>query len=111
MKGSIINKMSGSYEQKFQQAKVLYTYMFTHPGKKLNFMGNEIATFDEWNEEKSIHFDLLKYPIHDAFNHYFKELSRLYVTQKALYEDEYKNETFNWISCDNSNNVFIYETK
>ena len=111
MKGSIINKMSGSYEQKFQQVKVLYTYMFTHPGKKLNFMGNEIAAFDEWNEEKSIHFDLLKYPIHDAFNHYFKELSRLYVTQKALYEDEYKNETFNWISCDNNNNVFIYERK
>ena len=46
MKGTIINKIAGSYEQKFQQLKTLYTYMFAHPGKKLNFMGNEIALFD-----------------------------------------------------------------
>ena len=111
MKGTIINKISGSYEQKFQQLKVLYTYMFTHPGKKLNFMGNEIALFDEWNEEKQIYFDILKYPIHDAFNHYFIELSKLYTKEKSFYFDEYNPASFNWISCDNPNNVFIYERK
>lgn len=111
MKGTIINKISGSYEQKFQQLKVLYTYMFTHPGKKLNFMGNEIALFDEWNEEKQIYFDILKYPIHDAFNHYFIELSKLYTNEKSFYFDEYNPYSFNWISCDNPNNVFIYERK
>lgn len=109
MKGTIINKIAGSYEQKFQQLKTLYAYMYTHPGKKLNFMGNELALFDEWDEAKPIHFDILKYPIHDAFNHYFQDLCKLYCKEKALYEDEYCPSSFKWISCDNSNNVFIFE--
>lgn len=109
MKGSIINKIAGSYEQKFQQLRVLYTYMFTHPGKKLNFMGNELALFNEWNENDALNSDILKYPIHDAFNRFFKDLSLIYTTQKSLYEDEYNPNCFKWISCDNKNNVFIYE--
>lgn len=109
MKGSIINKITGSYEQKFQQLKLLYSYMFTHPGKKLNFMGNEIASFDEWNEHKPVHFDILKYPIHDSFNRFFKDISKLYVTEKCLYMDEYNPDSYKWIACDNPNNVFIFE--
>ena len=109
MKGTIINKIAGSYEQKFQQLKVLYTYMFAHPGKKLNFMGNEIALFDEWDEGRPIHFDILKYPMHDAFNRYFRDMCKLYRYEKCLYEDEYNPSTFRWISCDNTNNVFIFE--
>ena len=109
MKGTIINKIAGSYEQKFQQLKVLYTYMFTHPGKKLNFMGNEIATFDEWNEDKGLYMDILKYPIHDSFNKYFKQISSLYTNEKCLHKGEYDPSSFKWISCDNTNNVFIFE--
>ncbi len=109
MKGSIINKIYGSYEEKFQQVKVLYTYMFTHPGKKLNFMGNELALFDEWNENTPLYLKIKKYPIHDAFNCYFKALSKLYIQEKCLYKDEYNPQSFRWISCDNSNNVFIFE--
>lgn len=109
MKGTIINKIAGSYEQKFQQLKVLYTYMFTHPGKKLNFMGNEIATFDEWNEDKGLYMDILKYPIHDSFNQYFKKISSLYTNEKCLHKGEYDPSSFKWISCDNLNNVFIFE--
>lgn len=109
MKGSIINKISGSYEQKFQQLRTLYTYMFTHPGKKLNFMGNELGLFDEWNEHKSLYLDILKYPIHDAFNHFFKDLSKIYCNEKCLYFDEYNPSSFRWIQCDNNDNVFIYE--
>ena len=109
MKGSIINKITGSYEQKFQQLRLLYTYMFTHPGKKLNFMGNELALFNEWNEDKPVHFDILNYPIHDAFNRFFKDISALYIKEKCLHQDEYNPSTFRWISCDNKNNVFIFE--
>lgn len=109
MKGTIINKISGSYEQKFQQLRTLYTYMFTHPGKKLNFMGNELALFDEWDEEKPLYFDILKYPIHDSFNRYFIDLCKLYKEEACLYEDEYNPNTFRWISCDNTNNIFIFE--
>lgn len=109
MKGTIINKIHGSYEQKFQQLRTLYTYMFTHPGKKLNFMGNEIASFDEWNENKGIYFDILKYPLHSSFNKFFIDISSLYVNNKCLYVDEYNPSLFHWISCDNPNNVFIFE--
>lgn len=109
MKGSIINKIFGSYEEKFQQLKVLYTYMFTHPGKKLNFMGNELALFDEWNENKELYFKILKYPIHKKFNVFFKKISSLYSKEKVLYENEYDYNNFKWISCDNTNNVFIFE--
>ncbi len=109
MKGSIINKIYGSYEQKFQQLKVLYTYMFTHPGKKLNFMGNELALFDEWNENKPLYLEIKQYPIHDAFNRFFKDLSKLYTHESCLFKQEYDPRHFKWISCDNPNNVFIYE--
>ena len=109
MKGSIINKIFGSYEEKFQQLRVLYTYMFTHPGKKLNFMGNELAMFDECSEQKGIYFNILKYPLHKKFNKFFKKISYLYVKEPTLYDDEYNFNNFKWISCDNTNNVFIYE--
>lgn len=111
MKGSIINKINGDYEQKFSQLKTLYTYMFMHPGKKLNFMGNELALFDEWNENKSLYFDILRYPIHDSFHRYFKDLSVIYTTTPCLYKDEYNPSLFSWIQCDNKDNVFIFVRK
>ena len=61
-KGTIINKMWGNYEQKFAQVRNLYTYQWAHPGKKLNFMGNELASFDEWNETKSLPWNLKSFP-------------------------------------------------
>ena len=109
MKGSIINKLYGSYEQKFQQLRVLYTYMFTHPGKKLNFMGNELGSFDEWGENKELPRHLLSFPIHDAFNRFFCDISNLYVTQRCLFDDEYDKNTFRWIQCTSNDNVFIFE--
>lgn len=112
MKNTIINKIWGSYEDKFKQLKTLYTYMFSHPGKKLNFMGNELALFDEWNEDKPINFDILKYPIHDSFSKYFKELSSIYKNNKAFYYNEYNYQTFEWLMCDNNRqNIFIIERK
>ncbi len=110
MKHTVINKIWGTYEDKFKQLKTLYTYMFAHPGKKLNFMGNELALFDEWNEDKALPFDILKYPIHDSFHHYFRELCRIYQTFKAFYIEEYSHDNFKWLMCDNSSqNIFIIE--
>ena len=78
-KATIIQKMAGDYDRKFPQARALYLYMFLHPGKKLNFMGNEFAQFREWDEKRQQDFMLLKYPVHDAFHRYFRDLGALYL--------------------------------
>lgn len=111
-KATIVNKMWGTYEQKFAQLRALYLYMFTHPGKKLNFMGNELAHWREWDETKENDWFLLGYPIHDAFHKYFAKLGEMYKTEKALYEDDYNWESFEWIDADNADkNMFSYIRK
>ena len=102
MKGSIINKLWGNYEQKFSQARNLMGYMFAHPGKKLNFMGNEIGSFDEWKEYENIAFDILKYPAHSAFLRYFKDLNEIYKHHPSLYQMDYDYNSFRWIDADNA---------
>lgn len=111
-KKTIVDKIWGSYEEKFAQLRTLYLYMFTHPGKKLNFMGNELAHFREWDEEKQCDWDLLKYPMHDAFHRYFAKLGELYCKTPALYETEYDWTSFQWIDADNADeNMFSYLRK
>ena len=111
-KKTIVDKIWGSYEEKFAQLRTLYLYMFTHPGKKLNFMGNELAHFREWDEEKQCDWDLLKYPMHDAFHRYFAKLGELYSKTPALYETEYDWTSFQWIDADNADeNMFSYLRK
>lgn len=112
MKGAMINKMAGSYEEKFKQLKLLYTYQITHPGKKLSFMGNEIATFDEWNEHESINWDILKFPTHDDIHRFVKDLNALYLESPAFFEKDYEEDGFSWkVVDDNINSVFAYERK
>ena len=96
-KKTIVDKMHGTYEEKFAQARALYIYMYTHPGKKLNFMGNELGHFREWDEEKALDWNLLDYPIHDSLHRYLKELGRLYQTLPALYTKEYHSGYFQWL--------------
>ena len=96
-KKTILQKMYGSYEEKFAQCKSLFTYMFTHPGKKLNFMGNEFGQLREWDEKREQDWDLLSYPSHDSFAHYFRLLSSLYLSSPALYEKEYDSRYFKWL--------------
>lgn len=98
-KATILQKMFGQYEQKFPQARALYLYMYAHPGKKLLFMGSELGQLREWTETQQQDFDILKFPIHDAFHHFMMELNRLYLTEPALYEGDYEADGFRWLDC------------
>ena len=111
-KKTIIDKMYGEYEDKFKNARAFYMYMFAHPGKKLNFMGNEIAQFREWDEKREQDWDLLKYPLHDAFNHYFKDLSKLYLAHPSLSAHDYDLSGFEWIDCHQEDKaVYVFERR
>lgn len=102
MKGTIVNKMWGNYYDKFALARNLYGYQFAHPGKKLNFMGNELGTFDEWNEKKGLAWNLKAYPIHDAFSRYCRDLNLIYRSHKSMYLQEYNPNRFHWLMVDNA---------
>lgn len=102
-KKTIVDKMWGSYEQKFSQARLLYLYMLVHPGRTLNFMGNELGEFREWDEKKALGWNLLTYPIHDAFSRFIMALNELGVTQSALYEQDYNSQCFEWTDMGRSN--------
>ncbi len=98
-KASILQKMSGDYAEKFPQARAFYMYMYAHPGKKLNFMGNEIGQLREWDEKKEQDWFLLKYPNHDSFHRFMKELNALYLTRPALSSGDYAQNGFTWLDC------------
>ena len=109
-KATIIQKMWGDYDDKFKQCRALYMYMYTHPGKKLNFMGNEIAQFREWDEKREQDWQLIKMPLHDAFNKYIKRLNEVYNNYEALYENEYNSRYFKWLEVNApEKSVYIYE--
>lgn len=109
-KATIIQKMWGDYDDKFKQCRALYMYMYTHPGKKLNFMGNEIAQFREWDEKREQDWQLIKMPLHDAFNKYIKRLNEVYDNYEALYENEYDSSYFKWLEVNApEKSVYIYE--
>lgn len=111
-KATIIQKMWGDYEFKFPQAKAFYTYVYTHPGKKLNFMGNEFGQFREWDENREQDWDLLKYPLHDAFHHFYEKLSNLYLNEPALHDGEYNSDCFEWLEVDAADYVtYAYERR
>lgn len=108
-KRTILDKMYGNYEDKFPQARVLYTYMMTHLGKKLNFMGNELGHFREWDETKELDWNLLEYDAHKKFNIFFKDLCKLYKENKAFYVNDYAENGFYWIDADdNEHRTFSY---
>ena len=109
-KATIIQKMAGTYEEKFPQAKALYAYMYAHPGKKLNFMGNEIGQFREWDEKREQDWDLLKYPNHDSFHQYMKALNKIYMKEPALSAWDDDPNGFAWILCGKENDVvYIFQ--
>lgn len=98
-KATILQKMYGDYELKFPQARAFYLYMYTHPGKKLNFMGNELGQLREWDEKRQQDWDILKYPNHDAFRRFMKDLNEVYEKNPALWQRDYDREGFQWLDC------------
>ncbi|MCI7766449.1 MAG: 1,4-alpha-glucan branching protein GlgB [Oscillospiraceae bacterium] len=109
-KATVIQKMWGDYDVKFPQARAFYMYMYSHPGKKLNFMGGEFAQFREWDESREQDWELLKYPLHDSFRRYITDLSKLYLSRPSLHSSEYDPARFKWILADESEkSVFAYK--
>lgn len=109
-KGTILNKMWGNYDNKFAQARLLMAYMYAHPGKKLNFMGNEFAQYDEWNENKEISWSLYNFPKHNGFARLTHDLNEVYKNHRALSYKEYDSNTFKWLDSDNANqSIYIFE--
>lgn len=98
-KATIIQKMFGDYDGKFPQARALYLYMMTHPGKKLNFMGTELAMFREWDEKRELDWNILEYPLHDAFHRYMQSLNMLYLQNPALSALDFDRSGFRWLDC------------
>lgn len=110
LKGSMINKMPGDYFDKFSNLKAYYTYMMTHPGKKLLFMGGEIGQFREWSESREIDWSVLQYDPHKKLQAYVKTLNHLYLENKCLHENDVNWDGFKWISVnDSDHNIFAYQ--
>jgi len=97
LKGSLINKMAGDYNQKFANLRALYSFMIAHPGKKLLFMGSEIAQFSEWNYEQSLDWNVLEFPMHKGMQKLIKELNRLYKEEPSLHRFDTDVHGFEWI--------------
>jgi 1,4-alpha-glucan branching enzyme len=111
-KGTIVNKMWGNYDEKFALLRNLYTYQWMHPGKKLIFMGNEIASFDEWSEKKSLPWFFTQYPKHDSVRTLFKDLNRIYKQEPSLHVEEHNPARFRWLMVDNrQDNIYVFERK
>ena len=111
-KRSLINKMNGDYEQKFNLLRAFYGYMMAHPGKKLSFMGSEIGQFNEWDNTRSIEYDLLKFDKHKQLQEYVKDLNWCYLTNNELYEIDFSWDGFEWIiPNDKTNNVVVFSRK
>ncbi len=101
-KQSMLNKMPGDEWQRFANLRVLYLYMFTHPGKKLLFMGTEFAQGVEWNSASVLDWYVLDYPLHEGVQRLVRDLNRVYRNTRALYYHEFDWEGFEWIDCNDA---------
>ncbi|MEM1525265.1 MAG: 1,4-alpha-glucan branching protein GlgB [Nitrososphaerales archaeon] len=96
-KGSLINKMPGDDWQKFANLRLLFAYMYAHPGKKLLFMGGEFGQWSEWNHDKSLDWHLLQYPNHQGLQRLIKDLNNIYKKERALHKTDFNPSGFEWI--------------
>ena len=110
MKGSLLNKMPGDQWQQAANFRLLIGYMMVHPGKKLLFMGNELASYDEWHYESELPWGISKFPIHDAATRFVKDMTKLYKNTKELWQLDYDPNGFRWTLADNSDeSLYIFE--
>jgi 1,4-alpha-glucan branching enzyme len=102
MKGSLLNKMPGTNEQKFATLRALYAYMWAHPGKKLLFMGGEFGQWREWTETESLDWHLIDEPLHGGVQKLIRDLNGVYGPEPALWEADGEPEGFEWLDVDNA---------
>ncbi|WP_435416273.1 1,4-alpha-glucan branching protein GlgB [Polaribacter aestuariivivens] len=111
-KKSIVSKMPGDEWQRFANLRLMYSYMFTHPGTKLLFQGGEFGQTSEWNFEGSLDWHLLQYDVHKGAQTLVKELNKFYKKEKALHQKQFSHEGFEWIDHgDHQNSVLSYMRK
>lgn len=110
-KCSLLNKMYGNYEQKFDLMRLFLLYMFAHPGKKLTFMGCEFAQFKEWAYKDGLDFCLLEFEKHNKMKSYVHDLNWLYRDSPCLYQEDFSWDGFEWINVDTVNNVIAFIRK
>jgi 1,4-alpha-glucan branching enzyme len=111
-KGSLVDQMPGDLWQKFANLRLLYSYMWTHPGKKLLFMGSEFGQWNEWNHDAELQWDLLQWDTHRGLQKLVGDLNALYRREPSLYEVEFENAGFQWVECNAADDsVLIYMRK
>lgn len=113
-KRSLLSKMPGDMWQKFANLRLLYGFMFSHPGKKLSFMGGEFGQWDEWNHDKSIDWHLLRFTPHKCLQKFVMDLNHIYQSEPALYGVDFHYQGFEWIDfrdSDNSTILFMRKAK
>jgi 1,4-alpha-glucan branching enzyme len=101
-KGSLLAKMAGDDWQKFANLRLLFGYMYAQPGKKLLFMGGEIAQWHEWNHDASLDWHLLEYAAHAGVQRWVEDLNRCYRREPALYEQDCEAAGFEWVDCNDT---------
>jgi 1,4-alpha-glucan branching enzyme len=108
----MLYKMPGDEWQKFANLRTLYTYMYTHPGAKLLFMGNEFGATTEWNYKSELPWELLQFPSHEGMKRCVQQLNALYRNEPALYEKQFEPGGFDWIDLNHrSESVIAYMRK
>ncbi|MGH8624080.1 MAG: 1,4-alpha-glucan branching enzyme, partial [Gammaproteobacteria bacterium] len=103
-KGSLIARMPGDGWQKFANLRLLFAYLYGHPGKKLVFMGDEFGQWWEWNHDESLDWKLLTHAPHEGIRNWLRDLNRFYRSEPALYERDFEHEGFEWIDCHDAEN-------
>ena len=108
-KSNMLGKMPGDEWQKFANLRCLYSYMYTHPGKKTLFMSMEFGQWSEWNVWADLEWHLLQYPSHQNLKKFVSDLNQLYRTEPALYSQDFSRDGFEWIDCsDNRHSVVSF---
>jgi len=106
-KRSLLDKMPGDLWQKFANLRLLYAYMYAHPGKKLLFMGGEFGQWEEWSHDRQLSWELLQWDTHQGLKTFVKDLNRLYRSLPALHEVDFRAEGFEWIDIHDVDNSIV----
>lgn len=111
-KKSLIDKMDGDYWQKFAALRTYYGFQYTHPGKKLLFMGGEFGQFIEWRDYEELEWHLLRFDLHRKLQIYVKDLNHFYQKEKTLWELDYGWDGFQWLEADDKeNSIYVYQRR